>query len=140
LLTEEQYQKLNAEAAAKALDDIGELIDQLAGNAREFDFSAANRMERDAAKALLIIEDAINALLGLIESARRVEISAWTDDDQRGLNAAVADTMWHWDTRAERPLDPDDAVSLTEALKIHLKDNGFQIVRLATALAKDATT
>jgi predicted ATPase len=81
-------------------------------------------------------------LLRLLDAAREklAEISAWTDDDQRGLNAAVADTMWHWDTRAERPLDPDDAVSLTEALKIHLKDNGFQIVRLATALAKDATT
>jgi hypothetical protein len=36
--------ELNAEAAAKALDDIGELIDQLAGNAREFDFNTANRM------------------------------------------------------------------------------------------------
>jgi predicted ATPase len=83
-------------------------------------------------------------LLRLLDAAMRgaslAKISAWTDDDQRGLNAAVADTMWHWDTRAERPLDPDDAVSLTEALKIHLKDNGFQIVRLATALAKDATT
>jgi len=72
-------------------------------------------------------------LLRLLDTARSelAETSAWTDDDQRGLNAAVADTMWHWDTRAERPLDPDDAVSLTEALKIHLKDNGFQIVRLA---------
>jgi hypothetical protein len=30
-------------------------------------------MERDAAKALLIIEGAINALPGLLESARRVE-------------------------------------------------------------------
>jgi hypothetical protein len=58
--------ELNAEAAAKALDDIGELIDQLAGNAREFDFNTANRMERDAAKALLIIEGAINALPGLL--------------------------------------------------------------------------
>ena len=73
MLTEEQYQKLNAEAAAKALDDIGELIDQLAGNAREFDFSAANRMERDAAKALLIIEGAINALPKLLESARELQ-------------------------------------------------------------------
>jgi hypothetical protein len=66
-------EELNAEAAAKALDDIGELIDQLASNAREFDFNTANRMERDAAKALLIIEGAINALPGLLESARRVE-------------------------------------------------------------------
>jgi hypothetical protein len=65
--------ELNAGAAAKALDDIGELIDQLAGSAREFDFNTANRMERDAAKALLIIEGAINALPELIESARRVE-------------------------------------------------------------------
>ena len=62
----------------------------------------------------------------------QAEISAWTDDNERDLNTAVADTMWHWDTRNEGPLDPDDAISLTEALKIHLKDNGFQIVRLAT--------
>jgi len=48
--------------------------------------------------------------------------------------------MWHWDTRDEGPLDPDDALSLTEALKIHLQDNGFQIVRLATTLLKDAST
>jgi hypothetical protein len=64
--------------------------------------------------------------------AELAEISAWTDDDERDLNTAVADTMWHWDTRNEGPLDPDDAVSLTEALKIHLQDNGFQIVRLVT--------
>lgn len=43
----------------KALDDLGELLDQLAGNAREFDFHATNRMERDAAKALLVIEAAL---------------------------------------------------------------------------------
>ena len=61
--------------------------------------------------------------------AKLAEISAWTDDDQRGLSAAVADAMWHWDTRDEGPMDPDDAVSLTEALKIHLQDNGFRIVR-----------
>jgi hypothetical protein len=81
-------------------------------------------------------------LLRLLDAAlaKVAEISAWTDDNERDLNTAVADTMWHWDTRDEGPLDPDDAVSLTEALKIHLKDNGFQIVRLATALAKDATT
>jgi hypothetical protein len=85
-------------------------------------------------------------LLRLLDAAReemaeeRAEISAWTDDDQRGLNAAVADAMWHWDTRDEGPLDPDDALSLTEALKIHLQDNGFQIVRLATTLLKDAST
>ena len=77
-------------------------------------------------------------LLRLLDAAReelaeeRAKISAWTDDDQRGLNAAVADAMWHWDTRDEGPLDPDDAISLAEALKFHLKDNGFQIVRLAT--------
>jgi hypothetical protein len=64
--------------------------------------------------------------------AELAEIGAWTDDDQRGLNAAVADAMWHWDTRNEGPLDPDDAISLAESLKFHLKDNGFQIVRLAT--------
>jgi hypothetical protein len=64
--------------------------------------------------------------------AKLAEIGAWTDDDQRGLNAAVADAMWHWDTRNEGPLDPDDAISLAESLKFHLKDNGFQIVRLAT--------
>lgn len=67
-----------------------------------------------------------------VPGANEVETSAWTDDDQRGLNAAVADAMWHWDTRNEGPLDPDDAISLAEALKFHLKDNGFQIVRLAT--------
>jgi hypothetical protein len=65
--------ELNAGAAAKALDDIGELIDQLAGSAREFDFNTANRMERDAAKALLIIEGAINALPGLLDRVERLE-------------------------------------------------------------------
>ena len=45
----------------KALDDLGELLDQLASNAREFDYNTANRMERDAAKALLAIEAAVNA-------------------------------------------------------------------------------
>jgi hypothetical protein len=69
-----------------------------------------------------------------------VEISAWTDDDRRGLSAAVADAMWHWDTRNEGPLDPDDAISLAESLKFHLKNNGFQIVRLATTPSKDAST
>jgi uncharacterized protein with von Willebrand factor type A (vWA) domain len=78
--------ELNAGSAAKALDDIGELIDQLAAIAREFDFNTANRMERDAAKALLIIEGAINALPGLIESARKVE----------RLEAALQDAhTWH---------------------------------------------
>ena len=64
-------------------------------------------------------------------------ISAWTDDDQRNLNAAVADAMWHWD---DMPMDCDDATVLTSILKSSLQDNGFQIVRLATALAKDAPT
>jgi NTP pyrophosphatase (non-canonical NTP hydrolase) len=70
-------------------------------------------------------------LLALVDRlvAELAEIRAWTDDNERDLNTAVADTMWHWDTRDEGPLDPDDAVSLTEALKIHLKDNGFRIVR-----------
>jgi hypothetical protein len=78
-------EELNAGSAAKALDDIGELIDQLAANAREFDFNTANRMERDAAKALLIIEGAINALPGLIESARRVERLEAQNDALREL-------------------------------------------------------
>jgi hypothetical protein len=56
-------------------------------------------------------------------------ISAWTDDDQRNLNAAVADAMWHWD---DMPMDCDDATVLTSVLKSSLQDNGFQIVRLAT--------
>ena len=50
-------------AAAQALDQLGELIDQLASNAREFDFDTANRMERDAAKALLVIEATLRAAL-----------------------------------------------------------------------------
>ena len=65
----------------------------------------------------------------------RAKISAWTDDDQRALNAAVADAMWHWD---DMPMDCDDAISLTGILKSSLQDNGFQIVHLAAALAKDA--
>jgi hypothetical protein len=78
-------------------------------------------------------------LLRLLDAARAelAEISAWTDDDQRGLNAAVADAMWHWD---DMPMDCDDAIVLTSVLKSSLQDNGFQIVRLAAALAKDATT
>ena len=52
--------------------------------------------------------------------------SKWTDDDQRGLNAAVADAMWFWD---DMPMDPDDAISLTGILKDRLQENGFQIVR-----------
>lgn len=47
--------------AELALDTLGELIDQLASNAREFDFDTANRMEQDAAKALIIIEKALSA-------------------------------------------------------------------------------
>ena len=57
----------------KALDDLGELLDQLASNAREFDYNTANRMERDAAKALLAIEAAVNALPELLERVRRYE-------------------------------------------------------------------
>ena len=79
-------------------------------------------------RAALIVA-AINALPGLIESARRVEMSAWTDDDRRGLSAVVADAMWHWD---DMPMDCDDAIVLTSILKSSLQDNGFQIVRLAT--------
>jgi hypothetical protein len=54
------------------------------------------------------------------------EQDKWTDDDQRGLNAAVADAMWYWD---DMPMDPDDAISLTGILKDRLQENGFQIVR-----------
>lgn len=64
--------------------------------------------------------------------ARVAELEgAWTDDDQRGLNAAVADAMWYWD---DMPMDPDDAISLTGILKDRLQENGFQIVRAAQAL------
>jgi hypothetical protein len=59
--------------ATRALDDLGELIDQLASNAREFDYNAANRMERDAAKALLTIEAAVNALPELLAKVKRLE-------------------------------------------------------------------
>jgi hypothetical protein len=76
--------ELNAGAAAKALDDIGELIDQLAGNAREFDFNTANRMERDAAKALLIIEGAINALPGLLAICNAAKTALGCLDDPTG--------------------------------------------------------
>ena len=57
----------------KALDDLGGLIDQLASNAREFDYHTANRMERDAAKALLTIEAAVNALPELLAKVKRYE-------------------------------------------------------------------
>ena len=97
----------------------------------------ANPYDRSQAVAdratLLRILDAARAEL----AAERAKISAWTDDDQRGLNAAVADAMWHWD---DMPMDCDDAIVLTGVLKSSLQDNGFQIVRLAAALAKDATT
>ena len=59
--------------ATRALDDLGELIDQLASNAREFDYNAANRMERDAAKALLVIEATVNALPELLAEVKRLE-------------------------------------------------------------------
>lgn len=52
----------------------------------------------------------------------------WTDDDQRGLNAAIADAMLHWD---EMPMDPDDVNSLTDVLQICLRDYGFCIARAA---------
>ena len=72
-------------------------------------------------------------LLALLDAARAklAEINVWTDDDQRGLTAAVADAMWYWD---DMPMDCDDAISLTSILKNSLRDNGFQIVRLAAAV------
>ena len=75
------------------------------------------------AEAALIVE----AQLAALEAAAvRLVPTTWTDDDQRGLNAAVADAMWYWDYM---PMDPDDAISLTGILKDRLRDNGFQIVR-----------
>lgn len=70
-------------------------------------------------------------LLRLLDAAREelVEISTWTGDDQRELIAAVADTMLYYD---DKPIDFEEAAILTDALKIYLQDNGFQIVRLAT--------
>jgi hypothetical protein len=82
--------------------------------------------------AMLVLAEELDAA-----QAELAKISAWTDDDQRGLNAAVADAMWHWD---DMPMDCDDATVLTSVLKSSLQDNGFQIVRLATSLATDATT
>lgn len=67
---------------------------------------------------------AARTLRALDEAQERAE--PWTDDDQRGLNAAVADAMWYWD---DMPMDPDDAISLTGILKDRLQENGFQIVR-----------
>jgi hypothetical protein len=46
-------------AVEEALDKLGDLIDQLASNAREFDYDTANRMERDAAKALITVSEAL---------------------------------------------------------------------------------
>jgi hypothetical protein len=97
-----------------------------------------NTIKRWNADAALIVA-AINALPGLIAAARELdaaraelaEIRAWTDDNQRGLTAAVADAMWYWD---DMPMDCDDAISLTSILKNSLRDNGFQIVRLTAAL------
>ena len=68
--------------------------------------------------------DRATLLRALDEAQERAE--PWTDDDQRGLNAAVADAMWYWD---DMPMDPDDAISLTGILKDCLQENGFQIVR-----------
>lgn len=68
--------------------------------------------------------DRATLLRALDEAQERAE--PWTDDDQRGLNAAVADAMWYWD---DMPMDPDDAISLTGILKDRLQENGFQIVR-----------
>lgn len=73
----------------KALDDLGELLDQLASNAREFDYNTANRMERDAAKALLAIEAAVNALPELL--ALR---------EERNELQSVFDAQWGADMRA----------------------------------------
>ena len=71
--------------------------------------------------------DRATLLRALTEAQERAErAEAWTDDDQRGLNAAVADAMWYWD---DMPMDPDDAISLTGILKDRLQENGFQIVR-----------
>ena len=70
-------------------------------------------------------------LLRLLDAARAelAEISAWTYDDQLGVNAAVADTMSHWD---DKPTDLEEAAILADVLKICLQDNGFQIVRRAS--------
>jgi hypothetical protein len=67
------------------------------------------------AEAALIVE----AQLAALEAAAvRLVPTTWTDDDQRGLNAAVyADAMWYWD---DMPMDPDDAISLTGILKDRL--------------------
>jgi hypothetical protein len=95
----------------------------------------------DNANAALIVA-VVNALPELLDEVERLreldaaraelaEINVWTDDDQRGLTAAVADAMWHWD---DMPMDCDDVISLTSIFKNSLRDNGFQIVRLAAAL------
>jgi hypothetical protein len=113
------------EAVREALDDEAYYSGQVGQKVLPND--ACRHAHTDRATLLRLLDAAREEL-----AEERAKISAWTDDDQRNLNAAVADAMWHWDTRDEGPLDPDDALSLTEALKIHLQDNGFQIVRLAT--------
>lgn len=79
----------------KALDDLGELLDQLAGNAREFDFHATNRMERDAAKALLAIEAAVNALPELLARVRRLEeaLKPFADEADKWANCIDKDAQ-----------------------------------------------
>lgn len=96
----------------KALDDLGELLDQLASNAREFDYNTANRMERDAAKALLAIEAAVNALPELLaikaerDRAQRAceqmgQRITELENSLREIGAAIingaSDTLWMGD-------------------------------------------
>jgi hypothetical protein len=145
MLTSEQYLKLNAEAAAKALDDIGELIDQLAGNAREFDFSAANRMERDAAKALLIIEGAINALPELIESAAlpppshnsRKGCPMTTLDELEKLLAEATQGEWYRSNNMDYVVGEDGPIAECEPIEGYFRKhvaNGALIVAAINAL------
>ena len=89
---------------------------ELAGAWNMSEFNEEDGLEAHADRATL--------LRALDEAQERAE--PWTDDDQRGLNAAVADAMWYWD---DMPMDPDDAISLTGILKDRLQENGFQIVR-----------
>ena len=103
--------------------------------ASEFRETTFTKMVIEAANQLDSTRTERNILRAELDAAReelaeeRAKISAWTDDDQRDLNAAVADAMWHWD---EMPMDCDDAISLTGILKSSLQDSGFQIVHLAT--------
>lgn len=56
------------------------------------------------------------------------KLLAWTEDDERGLNDAVADAMLYWD---DKPMDSHDVRILTDILKIHLQDHGFCIANAA---------